>query len=241
MEGKAQLSRISRETQQERVFRELSRGLLAGVFAPGEVVSIRALCVQLGAGAMPVRESVQRLVGQGALEALPNRTLRIPEMSTEAFEDLMRLRAALEPMAASLAAECADADDIQRFRRLHTELEQAVRARNVGEALRLNTELHFAIYQAAGAPMLAAVIEGLWLRLGPLLRVIFSSPDVLDSMFDQIWSRHSGLDQALARRDSAGAKAALEQIIALTDRWFAHNHHFADSEGRGAAVPRNIQ
>ncbi|MDO9222346.1 MAG: GntR family transcriptional regulator [Caulobacter sp.] len=241
MEGKAQLSRISRETQQERVFRELSRGLLAGVFAPGEVVSIRALCVQLGAGAMPVRESVQRLVGQGALEALPNRTLRVPEMSTEAFEDLMRLRTALEPMAAGLAAESADAEDIQHFHRLHAELEQAVRARNVGEALRLNTELHFAIYQAAGAPMLAAVIEGLWLRLGPLLRVIFSSPDVLDSIFDQIWSRHSNLDQALARRDAAGAKAALAQIIALTDRWFAHNHHFVDGGGPAAAAPRKVQ
>jgi DNA-binding GntR family transcriptional regulator len=241
MDGKARLARISRETQQERVFRELSRGLLAGVFAPGEVISIRALCAQLGAGAMPVRESVQRLVGQGALEALPNRTLRIPEMSADAFEDLMRLRAALEPMAAGLAAESADAEDIERFHRLHGDLEQAVRARNVGEALRLNTELHFAIYQAAGAPMLAAVIEGLWLRLGPLLRVIFASADVLDSMFDQIWSRHSSLDQALARRDAAGAQAALAQIIALTDRWFAHNHPFVDGEGPVAAAPRADQ
>ncbi|MDP1737992.1 MAG: GntR family transcriptional regulator [Caulobacter sp.] len=230
MEEKAQLARISRETQQERVFRELSRGLLAGVFAPGEVISIRALCFQLGAGAMPVRESVQRLVGQGALEALPNRTLRVPEMTADAFEELMRLRAALEPMAAGLAAESADAEDSSRFHALHIALEQAVRGRHVGEALKLNTELHFAIYRAAGAPLLASIIEGLWLRLGPLLRVIFSSPDVLDSIFEQIWTKHSDLDRALAGRDAAGAQAALAQIIALTDRWFAHNHHFIEGE-----------
>lgn len=237
MEDKDQLARISRATQQERVFGELSRGLLAGVFAPGELLSIRALCDQLGAGAMPVRESVQRLVGQGALEALPNRTLRVPEMTAETFEELMRLRAALEPMAAGLAAESADAEDIERFHSLHIALEAAVRRRDVREALKLNTELHFAIYQAACAPMLASIIEGLWLRLGPLLRNIFSSPDVLDSIFDQIWSKHSALDRALAGRDAAGAQAALAQIIALTERWFAHHHQFADGSGPPAHTP----
>ena len=38
-------------------------------------------------------------------------------------------------------------------------------------AVRANAAFHFAVYAAAGLPTLLPIIEGLWLRIGPVLNL----------------------------------------------------------------------
>lgn len=220
------LQPVSTDTQQARVLRELTRGIMSGAFAPGEEISIRNLCQQLGAGVMPVREAVQRMVGQGAFEALANRTLRVPGLSQKAFEELTLMRRALEPIAAALACEHADAQALETITRLHQTLRERVLAGAVNESLELNRQLHFAIYGAAQAPILLATIENLWLRQGPLLRVIFSTAEIANA-FEAIWSEHVTLHAALMDRSARKARRALDSIIALSSSWLTDHYAFA--------------
>ena len=64
-----------------RVYRALARGLMAGMFSPGEAVTLRILARRLGTSAMPVREAVSRLIAERALVLLPNRSVIVPRMS----------------------------------------------------------------------------------------------------------------------------------------------------------------
>jgi len=57
----------ARDTLRLRVYGALARGLMGGMFTPGEAVSLRTLAARLGTSAMPVREAVSRLIAERAL------------------------------------------------------------------------------------------------------------------------------------------------------------------------------
>src|ERR671925_1166971 len=87
------LSPVPRETLHDRVYAELRRSLIHGVFATGEMLRVQELSEKLQTSTMPVREALARLVSEQALEALPNRSVRVPVINRERLEDLARARA----------------------------------------------------------------------------------------------------------------------------------------------------
>src|SRR5437763_3595907 len=93
-----------RDTMRVRVYRALARGLMAGMFKPGEAVTLRTLAHHLGTSAMPVREAVSRLIAERALVLLPNRSVIVPRMPRARFVELSRARKMLEGMAGEGAA-----------------------------------------------------------------------------------------------------------------------------------------
>ena len=60
---------------------ELRDFLMVGGVQPGEKITLRELTSAFGTSLMPVREAVQRLAAEGALEVLPNRAIRVPLMT----------------------------------------------------------------------------------------------------------------------------------------------------------------
>ena len=56
------LAPVGRETVQDRVYTELRRALISGMFAPGQVVTIRQLSDALMTSTMPVRDALGRLI-----------------------------------------------------------------------------------------------------------------------------------------------------------------------------------
>jgi Bacterial regulatory proteins, gntR family len=75
---------------QQRVYENLRAGLIGGLFAPGEVVSLRRIAAANGVSPMPVREAVKRLISEGAIELLPNRTIAVPNLRRRDFVELTR-------------------------------------------------------------------------------------------------------------------------------------------------------
>src|SRR5262245_31918842 len=92
-----------RDTMRVRVYRALARGLMAGMFKPGEAVTLRTLAHRLGTSAMPVREAVSRLIAERALVLLPNRSVIVPRMSRARFMELTETRQMLEGMITEAA------------------------------------------------------------------------------------------------------------------------------------------
>ena len=90
------LARIERETVQERVYGVLRDRLMRGGFEPGQKLKIAGLASALGTSAMPVREALNRLAAERAIESLPNRSVRVPSLSRDALQDLMETRFAVE-------------------------------------------------------------------------------------------------------------------------------------------------
>ena len=76
----------------------LSERLIAGVYSPGEKLSLRCVAAGLGVSMMQIREAVSRLVTDGALEVTPNRAVRVPILDLPRFRELTAPRIEIEGM-----------------------------------------------------------------------------------------------------------------------------------------------
>jgi DNA-binding GntR family transcriptional regulator len=209
-----QIGRLERVTLGERVHAELRELLMSGELAPGQRMSLRSIAETLGVSIMPVREAVARLVSDHSLEVLPNRAVRVPLMSRARFCELTAVRLAVEGFAAEEAARNrSDADlmAMQRFERAFLDQARSPDPQ-AGQAVRANKELHFAVYRATGLPTLVGIIEGLWLKIGPVLNFDLKiSPDRLRT--GGAAEQHRRLVAAVEARDGASARKALTDDV----------------------------
>ncbi|WP_116214488.1 GntR family transcriptional regulator [Streptomyces olivoreticuli] len=87
----------------------LRRALLSGELIPGEVYSGPALGERFGVSATPVREAMQQLVLEGAVEVVPNRGFRVTRRTARDIAELAEVRALLEVPAVLRLARTAPA------------------------------------------------------------------------------------------------------------------------------------
>ena len=168
-----QIGRLERVTLGERVHAELRELLMSGELAPGQRMSLRSVAETLGVSIMPVREAVARLVSDQSLEVLPNRAVRVPLMSRVRFRELTAVRLAIEGFAAEEAARNRSDADIVAMRRFEQAFLDQARSSDpqADQAVRANKEFHFAVYRATSLPTLVGIVEGLWLKIGPVLNL----------------------------------------------------------------------
>ena len=84
---------------------------------------------------------------------------------------------------------------------------------DVNQIIQINKQLHFAVYAAAGMPALSNLIEGLWLRIGPVLNLdLRNSASRRRSDLPSV-TAHRALVGALRAADGVAAKAALAHDI----------------------------
>ena len=204
------LVRIERETVQERVYAALRDRLMRGGFEPGQKLKIGELAAAFGTSAMPVREALNRLAAERAIESMPNRSVRVPALSKDALQDLMETRFAVEGLAVARAALNMTASTLETLRTL-IDAQSETDAEHVSEAsAEQNRAFHFAIYRKSGSSVLLPIIESLWLQFGPYLRV---ASERFDGREGRGTNFHVEIVDALARGDGDTARAALEADI----------------------------
>lgn len=155
----------ARASSQAVVTARLREAIAQGRFAPGEALKIRDIAQAFGTSTQPVRAAIKQLVTEQALQALPQRSARVPLLSHEKLDDLTRVRIAVEGLAVSLAAERATRADLRELKALLKR-----RPQSEDEALAGHRAFHLAVYRLSGSSTLMPIIESLWLQLGPYLR-----------------------------------------------------------------------
>ncbi|MBI4195116.1 MAG: GntR family transcriptional regulator [Betaproteobacteria bacterium] len=218
---------------QDRVVAQLRRGLMVGAFVPGQTISLRKLAGHLGTSAMPVREAINQLTAANVLEMLPNRTVCVPRMTPARFEELSKVRQALEGMAAEMACRRASPQLVKRLEKVNAELLHAIRARDILGCLARNQEFHFTLYEAADSEVLLPLIEPLWLQAGPIMYFSLISPDM---PWDA--SAHGDVLKALRDHDAAAARRAIERDIRNTASYLLKSSVFRGASGPLVALRR---
>lgn len=102
---------VRRHSVRGQVLDALRAAVAGGELRPGEVYSAPALGERFGVSATPVREAMQQLAAEGAVEILPNRGFRILAPSARDLAELAEVRALLlvpllHRLAAGLPPEC---------------------------------------------------------------------------------------------------------------------------------------
>jgi DNA-binding GntR family transcriptional regulator len=192
----------------EVTYARLRDMILFGHLAPGAPVTIQGLIADLGAGMTPVREAIRRLTAEGALLPQGNRRVAVPQMSPAMLDQVAFARLAIEPSLAARAAARLTPAQIDRLEAIDAKVNRAIDSGNLPDYLAANHAFHFALYEAADAPVLLDLARSLWLRAGPSLRAVIdrfgreTAPDL-----------HREALAAMRAHDARALAAAIERDI----------------------------
>ena len=215
---------------EDQVYRTLREALIRGDFPPGEPLSIRRIAAALETSVMPVRTCLRRLAAEQCLDIGPNGTAVVPQLSRAEFAEITSLRAALEPMAAGLAAASITPEELAAAAAIALHGGERRRQGDEGGYQLANHRFHFAIYRAARSPLLLAMIETLWVRRSPIMRE--SQPHLHARHADL----HDELLAALRAHDAERAATELREDIERAGRYLIGRLRFREDAERSAGL-----
>lgn len=79
----------------EPTYQHLKRGLMQGNWRPGERLEALRLADEFGVSMTPVRDCLNRLVGEGLVDMIPGEGYRVPRISEKMLRDMIGLNAIL--------------------------------------------------------------------------------------------------------------------------------------------------
>lgn len=187
---------------------ELRRLVITGELPPGTRIVEDRLAARLGVSRNPVREALQALAAEGFVDILPRRGAVVAQVTQEQAEDLFDVRAALEPLAARLAARRSDAAGHER---LHDVLARARAATDRGaldELAACNTEFHSLVVELSGNDYLALLVAPMAQRV----QWVFRSSAAVRAPHS--WTEHEELLRAVVSGDEDYAEAVARSHVA---------------------------
>ncbi len=157
----------------DRVYRTLRTQVMHGELPPGQALTLRGLARTFDVSMTPAREAVQRLVAEGALTMSASGRVSTPELGNERIEELASIRALLEPELGSRALPRVHSALIDRMEAINATNTEAVMRQDATTYVRSNLEFHRTLYLRAQSPAMLALVETLWLQLGPTMRALY--------------------------------------------------------------------
>lgn len=198
----------------DRAYERIRTGILNGEFAPASRLKEEELVRICGVSRTPVREALGRLAAEDYVIVAPNQGAQVKTWSDEDMADLFGLRTLLEGHAAARAARLIDDAGLRRLRDNIDEMEEVFRSgasdeRKTETFLRLNGQLHEAIWKAAGSERLERLLG----RLVEQALVVRTAHQFTMDRIVQSHRHHRDLVEALANGDPLWAEAVMRGHI----------------------------
>ncbi len=156
--------KVARHSVRGQVLDALRAALVGGELVPGEIYSGPALGERFGVSATPVREAMQQLAVEGAVECLPNRGFRVVERTVRELAELAEVRALLEVPVMLRLARTVPASTWPTLRPLAAATTAAAAAGDVAGYAESDRAFHRAVLSLGGNEQLVAVADDLHRR-----------------------------------------------------------------------------
>ena len=201
-------------SQAERAYWLLIERIVRLELPPGHVLIDRELTETLQIGRTPVREALQRLVGEGLAVHFPHRGMVVSEISAVGTRDIYEFRSLIDGEAARLAAlrrSDAQAAEVDR-------LAAALNALSRGDSVDVYVATDRAFYESLGAASHNVYIAETIARIFNLHLRIWFYISKMRGEWQSLASAHSAMAhetaEAIQRRDPDAAGLAVRAYIA---------------------------
>jgi DNA-binding GntR family transcriptional regulator len=176
----------------------------------------RRLSEGLGVSRTPIREAMTLLEREGFVRTLPRRGIFVVRKTKRQIVEIITVMAALEGMAARLAALAASEDDIGELRRLMDAFHDGPGGDQGGDRLEeysaANIAFHQAIIRMSGCALLTEMTENLFIHMRAIRKITIQQ----DNRAARSITDHLRIIEALERRDPELAeRLAREHTLGL--------------------------
>jgi DNA-binding GntR family transcriptional regulator len=199
---------FSRVILREQVRDLILARVMSGFYAPGERLVETRIAQELSISQAPVREALRDLEQLGCVVHEPFRGCSVRELSIADLLEAFPVRAALEAVAARLAAERITDEALERLAALIEDMRAAAASGDALAESAADAAFHATIVEAAGN----SVLSRQWEQLQPHART-FITITLPESDDGPVADRHLPILAALQRRDPAAASQAMHDHL----------------------------
>jgi DNA-binding GntR family transcriptional regulator len=203
------------------IYEELRRQILTLKLKPGTPLDEVSLAAQFGLSRSPVRDALARLISEGLVTILPNRTTLVTPFEIEEFPNYVSALDLIQRAVTRLAALHRTDDDLQRMRDADAAYLAAVSAGDFQAMSEMNKAFHMVIAEAGKNPYFISYYEKL---LGEGQRLLHLHFDYIVSAAakagSQLGRDHDEIIDAIVARDADKAEQAAHEHTMLFQRRF---------------------
>ncbi|SCZ00126.1 GntR family transcriptional regulator [Alkaliphilus peptidifermentans] len=145
----------------EIVFENLREAILEGKLEPGQRMMEIQLAEQLGVSRTPVREAIRKLELEGLVIMVPRKGAYVADVSIKDIMEVLEIRAVLEGLAASLAAERMTDEELDELEMISYQFKRSYQQDDVEGMIEKDIEFHERIFNSARNEKLVQIAQGL--------------------------------------------------------------------------------
>jgi DNA-binding GntR family transcriptional regulator len=193
----------------ELVFETLREAIASGRLKPGQRLMELQLAEDLGVSRTPVREAIRQLELEGLVVMVPRKGAYVAELSLRDMAEVFEMRAALDGLAAALAAERITEEEIDFLERCLLEISDAIARKDLKACIEADTTFHERLYRASRNMRLAQTIANLREQIQLFRTTSLGRPGRMSLALEE----HRQILEAISQRNSKLAhKLAYEHI-----------------------------
>lgn len=192
----------------DRVHDRLVAAIADGTLKPGERLTQGAVADRLGVSRQPVSHALQILKRRGLAVGAGKRGLVVAPLDGARILDLYRVRAALDGLAAKLAAErvhggTAPAAEIERLRELVSRGSGFGPETPVAVLIEADVAFHSALHRLSGSAAIVETVAEQWPHFRRSMGVVLADPEIRR----RVWSEHADIVERVLAGGPHGAEA----------------------------------
>lgn len=193
----------------ELVLDAIREAIINGTLKPRERLMEIQMAEELGVSRTPIREALRKLELEGFIVMVPRKGAYVADVSFKDIADVFEIRAALEALAAGLAAERITDEELEEMERLVVEKTEAITNHDMDRLVEVDTSFHEAIYKASRNERLTSIINNLREQIQRYRTTSLAYPGRMKRSLEE----HRGIVEAIQSRDTQLAQQAAREHI----------------------------
>ncbi len=167
------------------IYNQLEDMILTGLLKPGERINESQLSARLQVSRAPIREACRQLEKHGMVQIITRRGTFVAKIEVSEVKELYDIRASLDALAAEKTAVNATPENLEGFRHILKNMQEAIAADDAKEYFRANMVFHRTIVRISGNRNLNSLIEGIYNKASLCRKTNLSLPERMSISYRQ--------------------------------------------------------
>ncbi|KUK83242.1 MAG: Transcriptional regulator [Pelotomaculum thermopropionicum] len=193
----------------EMVFESLREAIIHGRLKPGERLMEIQLAEEMGVSRTPVREAIRKLELEGFVVMVPRKGAYVAGISVKDIVDVFEVRAALEGLAAGLAAERITEEEMEELERTLVRINVNSEEDDLNSVVEGDSSFHELIYKASRNQRLVQIITRLKEQIHRFRMTSLSQPGRTKNALGE----HKAIVEAISDRNIELAQALASEHV----------------------------
>lgn len=192
-----------------KVFSRIQNDILNGVYQPGDSLTEKKLCEELGVSRTPVREALRQLELEELVQSTPNKGVVVTGVTSKDIEEIYIIRMMIEGLAARWATEHITPEEIQELKDALDLEEFYTMKKDADHILKIDSKFHDILFRASKSKPLMHMLRTFHHYVQRARNASFESPERAKKVLEE----HKAIFDAVVEGDADKAERVTKEHV----------------------------